>query len=42
MAAYEFPLPKREGLIYIYVDVINAKELLLFKYNKVRRSFKSD
>jgi len=42
MAAYEFPLRKREGLIYIYVDIINEKELLLFKYNKVRRSFQRD
>jgi hypothetical protein len=38
MAAYEFPLPAREALIYIYVDIIHAKGFL-FKYNKVRRSF---
>jgi len=41
MDAYEFPLHKREALIYIYVDIINAKGLL-FKYNKVRRSFQRD
>jgi hypothetical protein len=36
MAAYEFPLRKTEALIYIYVEIINAK------YSKVRRSFQRD
>jgi len=42
MVAYEFPLPKREEFIYIYVDIIKTKELLLFKYNKARRSFQRE
>jgi hypothetical protein len=42
MASSEFPLRKKEALNYIYVDIIEAKGLLLLKYNKVRRSFRSD